>query len=297
MSIIKRYTAFIYFATAVILLVAGLYILIFRFDIFGRLTDLLNEDCIRIPILMYHHFADDKDNPGVVISADMFESHIKALRDAGYTAISFEELCGFVYDGAALPEHPVIITSDDGYTSVYETAFPILQKYDTKATVFVIGVMYGEKLYKDTTYPIYPPHFGDAEALIMAGSGLLSIQSHSFDMHQIEAYETVPFRVGVLRLDSESEDEYIAAFKADFERSAAQIENITGARPFVFSYPYGRSTKLSERLLRDSGVKVTLTIKNGSSLVTRNSPESLFGLKRYTVSGNMTPKKLLAMIR
>jgi peptidoglycan/xylan/chitin deacetylase (PgdA/CDA1 family) len=116
-------------------------------------------------------------------------------------------------------------------------------------------------------------------------------------MHQVESYETPPFRIGIMPMEGESEDEYIAAFKADFERSAAQIENITGSRPFVFSYPYGRSTNLSEQLLRDCGVKVTLTIKKGANYVKRDNPDSLFGMKRYNVSGNMTAAELLAMIR
>lgn len=297
MSLLKRYAAFTYLAAAVLFFLAGLCILIIHFDAYARVVDLLDDDKVRIPILMYHHFADDEKNPGVVISAEMFESHVIALHDAGYSAITFEELCGFVFDGTELPKRPIIITTDDGYTSVYETAFPILKKYNMKATVFVIGVLYGQTLYKDTQYPIYPPHFGDAEASIMAQSGVLSIQSHSYDMHQIESYETAPFRVGAMRMDNESEEEYINAFKADFERSAAQIENITGERPFVYSYPYGRSSTLTEKLLKEIGVKASLTIVKGSNIINRGDPDCLFGLKRYNVPGNMTGKELLAMIR
>ena len=297
MYLFKRYVSLIYLAIAIIFLLAGIFFLIFRFDTVRKMVDLADDNSARIPILMYHHFADDKKNPSVVISAEMFESHIKALCDAGYTTISFEELCAFVFDNAELPERPIIITSDDGYTSVYDTAFPILKKYGVKATVFVIGILHGQTLYKDTAYPVFPLHFGDDEGRIMAQSGILSIQSHSYDMHQVESYETPPFRIGVLPMDGESEDEYIAAFKADFERSAEQIENITGIRPFVFSYPYGRSTDLSEKLLSDYGVKVTLTIKKGPNYVKRNSPDSLFGLKRYNVPGNMTAAELLSMIR
>jgi len=226
----------------------------------------------------------------------MFDSHIGALRDAGYTAITFDQLCGFVSDGASLPKRPIIITIDDGYTSVYEMAYPILKKYDMKATVFIIGFLHGEELYKDTLYPVYPPHFGDGEALEMVGSGIISIQSHSFDMHQYEPYETGPFRVGVMQMGGESEGDYIAAFNADFERSAVQIENINGERPFVYSYPFGRYSELSEKLLKDNGVKATLTIVKGTNVVTRKSPDSLFELKRFNVPGNITADHLLAMI-
>jgi len=254
----------------------------------------LDENSVRIPILMYHHF--DEDGPtGTVIPADIFENQLKTLSEEGYTAISFQELCDYVYGGASLPEHPFIITIDDGYMSFYETAFPILRRYDMKATVFIIGVSHGKSLYKDTQYPIIK-RFGDAEALEMTRSGLISIQSHSYDMHQHEPYESGPYRKGVLQRDGESDDEYIEAFKADFGLAAAQIEAITGARPFVYSYPFGFRNYMTDALLRDMGVKVTLTIAAGFNTVTKDKPESLLGMNRFNVPGDMTPGELLVMI-
>jgi len=278
---------------------AGLTVMTDPFNVFRYIgksnpSAPLDEDGVRIPILMYHHFADD-DSPGTIISAANFEKQLKILSDEGYTAISFQELCNFVYDGAGLPERPFIITIDDGYLSVYETAFPLLRKYDMKATVFIIGVSHGKHLYKDTQYPIIP-RFGDAEALEMTRSGLISIQSHSYDMHQHEPYETGPYRKGVLQRDGESDDEYIEAFKTDFGLAAAQIEAMTGARPFVYSYPYGFRNDKTDALLRDMGVKVTLTIAAGFNAVSAGWPESLLRMNRFNVPGDMTPEELLWMI-
>ena len=278
---------------------AGLTVMTDPFNVFRYIgksnpSAPLDEDGVRIPILMYHHFADD-DSPGTIISAANFEKQLKILSDEGYTAISFQELCNFVYDGAGLPERPFIITIDDGYLSVYETAFPILSKYDMKATVFIIGVSHGKSLYKDTQYPIIP-RFGDAEALEMTRSGVISIQSHSYDMHQHEPYEPGPFRKGVLQRGDESDEEYVEAFKADFGQAADQIEAMTGARPFVFSYPFGISDSRTDSLLRDMGVKVTLTITAGFNTVSTGKPESLLSMNRFNVPGDMTPEELLEMI-
>jgi len=275
-------------------LIAGFTVLFDPFNIFGTNGAPTDEDSVSVPILMYHHFADE-GAPETIIPAEMFEAQIKALCDVGYTALSFDELCGYVYQGAPLPERPIIITIDDGYMSVYETAFPILQKYGMNATVFIIGVSHGKDHYKDTPNPIIP-RFGDAEAVEMSRSGVLSIQSHSYDMHQHEPYETGPFRKGVLQMDGESKDEYVRAFKADFESAAAQIEAMLGERPFVFSYPFGVSNDMTDGLLRDMGVKVTLTIAKGLNTVLRGAPESLFSLNRFNVPGDMPPEELLAMI-
>jgi len=296
---IKRLALNISIIIITLVMFAGLTVMVDPFNMFknigrGASAAPLDANSVRIPILMYHHFADD-GSPGTVISARAFENQLKALSDAGFTAISFEQLCAFVYDGAELPERPLVITIDDGYLSVYETAYPILSAYDMKATVFIIGVSHGKSLYKDTQHSIIP-RFGDAEAVEMIRSGLISIQSHSYDMHQHEPYETGPYRKGVLQRDDESDDEYVAAFKADFEQAAAQIYAMVGARPFVFSYPFGLSNAKTDSLLRGMGIRVTTTIVAGFNTVTRDKPDSLLSMKRFNVPGDMTPDELLEMI-
>ncbi len=52
-----------------------------------------------------------------------------------------------------------------------------------KATIFAIGVSIGKDTYKDTDHAM-TPHFGAAEMQEMVDSGLISIQSHTYDMHQ-----------------------------------------------------------------------------------------------------------------
>ena len=139
----------------------------------------LSEDEIstQVPILMYHHLSEDVTNSEMV-SPEQFEAQIRALSEAGYTGVSFDELQAYVLRGEPLPEKPVVITFDDGYRSNYTLAYPILQKYGMKATIFAVGVSFGTDHYKDTDYAI-TPHFGAAEAAEMTASGLISIQSHT----------------------------------------------------------------------------------------------------------------------
>lgn len=294
MSSIKRNKIILCAAALLLIVLACANVVLNPFNSFELRRQGRFEHSARVPILMYHHFADDGD-PYVTISADAFELQIKALKDAGYTAITFNELCDFVNKGASLPERPVLITIDDGYMSVYETAYPILKKYGMKATVFIIGVFHGKSLYRDNPYWKIIPHFGDAEALEMVESGVMSIQSHSYNMHQYEPYED-DFRDGVLWKRGESRQSYIEAFTTDFEMAAAQIEAAVGLCPFVYSYPFGKCTNLSESLLKGMGVSVTLLTTNGVSTIIKDAPQSLFKLKRLTVSGDMTADDLLGMI-
>ena len=250
---------------------------------------------VRLPILMYHHVVDGGD-PASSISAEMFESHMKALSTAGYTVVSFEDLRDYVEIGTPLPDRPIVLTFDDGYMSVYDSAFPVLRDYGMKATVFVIGVFYGESVYKGANYLQITPHFGDVEVADMVASGLVSIQSHSYDMHQFEPYEAGIPRKGILRRSDESKKEYIEAFAADYALAADQIENAAGARPFVYSYPFGRRTRQAERLLKEAGIDVTVITTADFGVVIRGAPGSLYNLGRFNVRGDMSAEELLAMI-
>lgn len=283
------------FTAAVLGLIAGLNIVfaplrIMELNQMGRF-----KNSVRVPILMYHHFGEEEAS-GVVISPEQFESQMKALVEAGYTSVSFREVCDYAINGARLPEKPVLITIDDGYMSVYESAYPILLKYNIKATVFIVGVFHGRTMYRDTPHLLQPPTFGDEEAREMSGSGLVSIQSHSYDMHHIKEFET-EYRKGAMRMPGETRSEYDEAFKADFARSSLVIENATGLMPFVYSYPYGRHNNRTEALLRGAGVEATVTIVPGINIIVAGNPESLYKLRRLTINGNMTPEELLDMMQ
>ena len=66
-------------------------------------------------------------------------------------------------------EKPVILTFDDGYDDNYTELFPLLQKYNAKATIFVIPKAIGTP-HKMTAEQIYE----------LSRSGLVSIQSHTY---------------------------------------------------------------------------------------------------------------------
>ena len=256
------------------------------------------EESIDVPILMYHHLDDDA-YMDTIVTPETFESHIKALSDNGYTGVSFGELIDYVENGIELPEKPIVITFDDGYLSNYEFAYPILQKYKMKATMFVIGILVGKADYLDDSdeYPIIP-HFYYEQATEMIESGLISIQSHSYDMHRYEEYEVMlgrEYRYGILPLETETEEEYILNFQNDFELARVELELETDTKMTVYSYPYGEYTDLSEKLLRELGIKVTLTTNHGSNKIIKGDSDTLYLLKRYSIN-DMPAEELLEIL-
>ena len=255
-----------------------------------------DEISMQVPILMYHHLSEDVTNSEMV-SPEQFEAQIRALSEAGYTGVSFDELQAYVLRGEPLPEKPVVITFDDGYRSNYTLAYPILQKYNMKAAIFVIGVSFGKDHYKDTDYAI-TPHFGAAEAAEMAASGLVSIQSHTYDMHQWLPYETgSAVRENILPLPGEGEEAYVQALTEDFTRSRAQLESATGQPVDVLAYPAGQYSTLAQVTLQSLGVHVTLSTNPGVNTVVKGLPQTLYAMLRFGITEDVSPEALLDMIR
>jgi peptidoglycan/xylan/chitin deacetylase (PgdA/CDA1 family) len=92
---------------------------------------------------MYHYIStppEDADEYRVDLSVtpQNFRAQMQYLVDNGYTAVDLYKLSLAITDKERLPERPVIITFDDGYTDHYTNAFPVLQEFGLVGTFFVI---------------------------------------------------------------------------------------------------------------------------------------------------------------
>ena len=103
----------------------------------GFIFWLFQRDADGVPILTYHRVNDSDTNPATLTVAD-FEAQIKFLVDSGYHVISPDDLLDAWESDKPLPEKPVILTFDDGHADIYNNVFPILQKYNVRATVFIV---------------------------------------------------------------------------------------------------------------------------------------------------------------
>ena len=249
----------------------------------------------QVPVLLYHAL-DESGEGDMSVTPETFRSHMEALLEAGYTAVSLQELYDYVNYGAPLPEHPVVITFDDGYTSNYETAYPILRELNMKATIFTIGVSVGKDTYKDTGHAMNP-HFGWEEAREMIASGLISVYSHTYDMHQWPPFEPegAAVRENALPLPGESEADYAAAYAADIIRSVSELEAETGETCLALAYPYGRSTEQTWALTAALDIPVTFSTEPERNTLVKGLPQSLLNLGRFTID-DISADELLTLI-
>lgn len=251
---------------------------------------------VNVPVLMYHHL-DDAGGTDTVLSVDGFRAQMELLRTHGYTPVSLDALTAYVDGDGDLPGRPVCITFDDGYMSTYSLAWPILRQFGYPAAVFVIGVSVGKDTYKDGDQAIIP-HFGTAEMAEMVSSGTVTVQSHTYDMHQWGPYEQSETpRTSMLPLPGETEAAYAAAVAADLAQEAAALGAGGVESVWALAFPLGRHTALTDQVLKDLGVRLTLTTDaDRVNTVTRGDPDSLYGLGRLNMTDGLTDQAILAYL-
>lgn len=87
-------------------------------------------------ILAYHRVGDDA-NPAANIRVDQFESHMRLLKEEGFTVLPLTDVVDAIRNETALPDKAVAITFDGAHRSILENAVPVMRRYGFPYTVFV----------------------------------------------------------------------------------------------------------------------------------------------------------------
>jgi peptidoglycan/xylan/chitin deacetylase (PgdA/CDA1 family) len=105
----------------------------------------------RLLILCYHSISmeDEHEWSGTYsMSPALLESRLQMLRDGRYNVLSLDEAVRRLYEGT-LPPRSVVLTFDDGMFDFRARAWPLLQKFDFPATVYLTTY------YSDYGKPIF----------------------------------------------------------------------------------------------------------------------------------------------
>lgn len=243
------------------------------------------EKPVPLPVIMYHSVCE-KPPSEYTVTPQQLESDLLWLKNKGFTAVNAQQLIDYVSGGGALPEKPVLITFDDGFYNNLSLALPLLGKYDMCAVVSIVG------RYTDD-YAAADPHADSYSYLTwediseLAASRRIEIGSHTYDMHSNRAG-----RQGCAKLPEETAEEYAARLSADIGLLKTELSRNCGIIPAVFAYPFGALCRESLPVLRDSGILMTLTCREGINAITRD-PDCLYGIFRYNRSGLLTTEEYM----
>jgi peptidoglycan/xylan/chitin deacetylase (PgdA/CDA1 family) len=88
-----------------------------------------------LPILTFHTLEERR--AVISVPPQLFQRGMACLHQAGYQTMSLLEAVEYLHGGLPFPDQALVITFDDGYKTVYDYAFPVLQRYGMSATVFL----------------------------------------------------------------------------------------------------------------------------------------------------------------
>ncbi|MCK4817499.1 polysaccharide deacetylase family protein, partial [bacterium] len=92
--------------------------------IYAKNPDFLTNE---IPVFVFH-----------TIDPIIFEEQLIFLKDNGYRTLGVNEFVDCLAKKKNTIEKPVLLTVDDGRSSFYRFGYPLLQKYNMRATLFIL---------------------------------------------------------------------------------------------------------------------------------------------------------------
>jgi peptidoglycan/xylan/chitin deacetylase (PgdA/CDA1 family) len=234
-----------------------------------------NSECVKLPIVMYHSVLKDTDLSGkYVITPSTLENDIIFLQKRGFSFVSVKELTDYTTLDTPLPEKPIMLTFDDGCYNSLGYVKPILDKYNAKAVISVVGSYtdeYTESNIANMTYG----YLRWCDVNTLAADENIDIGNHSYSFHSNNKG-----RNGSKRIKGESSDEYKKLFTDDTSLAQEKFLSNIGSAPIVYTYPFGAYSEETCEYLKEMGFKMTLTCSEVINIITKN-PDSLFLLKRY----------------
>ncbi|TCB14568.1 polysaccharide deacetylase family protein [Acinetobacter sp. ANC 5045] len=225
-------------------------------------------DWDRPRILMYHmvreHIDGAKFNK-LRVKPTEFEKQIAWLKAEGFNFVTMQELQDH------WGEHPaktVAITFDDGYLDNLENAFPILEKYQAKATIYVVIDRHDrdwstyKKAHHNSGELAREPKLNDEQVKLLSNSGLIEIGSHTMTHANLAKLD-----------DIECLDE--------LTQSKQSLEDLIHRSVNSFAYPFGIYAARDVSLAQQAGYTNAVTTQEG---IDGKMPDFM-QLQRIKVSG------------
>lgn len=174
-------------------------------------------------ILIYHNIYDRRGKE-MDLPLELFTAQLDWLQAKG-RIVALEEA---VKPGAEIGQRDFVLTFDDGYLSLYESAFPVLRERRLPFTLYLTTEPVVDQSSLAPRYrPLQWEHIHE-----MAESGLMTIGSHTHRHRDLRGL---------------AEDE----IADELETSDSLIRRHLGLTPRHFAYPKGYWDETAERLIRE----------------------------------------------
>ena len=182
---------------------------------------------------MYHH-VDESTPPSTSVTPQQFEAHLDHLDNEGYRVRPLLEVLTALRLGEPVAENTVVMTFDDGYVSVLQSAMPMLRDRGWPFTVFVTSD------YANGDHSGYL----DWDQLRELAENGATIGNHTRTHAHL-----------VRRLVAESEREWRQRILAEIEDAESRLaEELGDAVIPVLAYPFGEYDSAIKAIVDDLGL-------------------------------------------
>ena len=223
------------------------------------------DEPVKIPLLMYHAInvmdPSEAATAGWSVDPTTFESHLQALKEAGYYTLTPDEAYKALTENV-LPENKKVVwlTFDDSLKDFYTNAFPLLQKYQMKATNNVItGFVQA----------------GREDMLTLDEIKEMKEKGMSFEDHTVNHPD----------LSTATADQQTL----ELRDSKAFLDDNLSQKTTTVAYPSGRYSDATLQIAESLGYKMGLTTNNGLASLSNG----LLSLNRVRVNPTTTAEDLL----
>lgn len=220
--------------------------------IFGAAFFAIFSQPIGIPVLNYHQINNVDENL-LTVSTQEFDAQMTWLEENGYQTITASELADALEGKGKLPEHPVLITFDDGYIDNYQCAFPILKKHQMKAIIFLIS----------DYVSMYSNYLTWEQILEMQAAGI-EFGSHTLDHTVLTDLSPI-------------------AVERELKGSKNVLQNRLGRKIEFLAYPCGFTNTEIKTRVKEAGYRAAFTVELGNVA----PGDDIYALNRVPVFGAM----------
>jgi len=219
-----------------------------------------------VPILMYHVIAAPPAGapfPGLYVTPSEFAAQMQALKDAGWHAVTLDQLHAYWRRGVRLgPGKPIVLSFDNGYQSQYTQALPVLRR---------LGWV-GDENIQLTGLPPSQGGLGQAQVLGLISAGW-ELDTQGFS------------HADLITLDTQQLHYQVAVARTVLQQRYHVPVN-------WFCYPSGHYDATVIAAVKGAGYTGSTTVVPGWA----DPGEDLYRLHRLRVPGGTTPQQLLALI-
>lgn len=224
------------------------------FNTFGQLRYTYFSKATSVPVLLYHQVAKDgliTRNQRSCISPQEFEDQMCFLHSNGYRTLSMSELLAWLESKIELPAKSICLTFDDGHRDNYTNAFPVLQKYDLTATIFICPFQVGRNMWYSRKRKRWERAFDDQDDLyfeFLSWEQIIEMANNGihFGCHSL----THPYLTTL-----EEED-----LSREIAESKRILEMKLGSEINFFAYPYGEFNQRVRKAVIDAGYRAAVCI-------------------------------------